>query len=182
VLPGDDDGDDWTVNWTSREDAVQAGISTTVAEGGSVMISDLCSFYHPDTVSPESNIYRSVRNLAIIQNMLAQQKAAFKSAKYLGISIVEDISKVKNSASKAKAIDTNTVIDELLALLTNFGNRAWLYSVDWCKEKLLSDIPYYVYLRSTGKGFDTRLPVIFSGEGGIMNSIIEGDVSLAIFQ
>lgn len=180
VRPGEK-ADQWTSQYSNRKDAVAAGISTSIVSGGSVLISDLVTFYHPDSVPATSNIYRSVRNNAIIQNILANEKARFDSISYQGISIVADKSKVSNAISKAKVIDTKDVVAELLDLADDFGGYAWIYSAAWTKERILADVPYHVSLRAAGKGFDCRLPVIFSGEGGIMTVATEADISLATF-
>lgn len=180
VRPGDK-ADQWTTEYSNRKDAVNAGISTSIVSGGAVLISDLLTFYHPDDVPATSNIYRSVRNNAIIQNILSNEKARFDSSEYTGISIVEDVSKVSNAISKAKVKDIKDVVAELLDLADDFGGHAWLYSAQWTKDRILADVPYHVSLRAAGMGFDTRLPVIFSGEGGIMTVTTEADISLAVF-
>lgn len=180
VRPGDK-ADQWTSEHSNRDDAVKAGISTSVVSGGAVLISDLVTFYHPDSVPVSSNIYRSVRNNAITQNILDNVKKRYDSTTYQGISIVENKTKVTDSIDQEKVIDKNNVVDEQLSLVDGFGKKSWIYSAAWSMERILSDVNYHVALRAAGKGFDTKLPVIYSGEGGIMNNKVEADISLAVF-
>lgn len=180
VRPGEQE-DQWTSEYSNRDAAVHAGISTSVVSGNAVLISDLVSFYHPDSVPINSNIYRSVRNLAIIQNVLANEKTRFDSIAYQGVSIVADKTKVTDSIDQEKVIDRNTVVSDLLSLVSGFGKKAWVYDAEWSKNRIASNVNYHVALRAAGKGFDTKLPLIFSGEGGIMNNKVEADISLAVF-
>ena len=106
--------------------------------------------------------------------MLYNYRLNFERDKWKGISIVSDTAKVANVTSREKARDTDSVIDDLVAIADAFAENAWIYESDYSKENLS------VTLRSGLTGFDIVLPVILSGEGGIYNSVITFDTSIAV--
>jgi len=178
IRPGDD-ADRWTSLFDDRDLAVKSGISPTLVKNGVVTLQNVVSFYRPAAVDPKSNGFRSMRNIAIIQNLLFNEKNAFAQAKWQGITIVSDISKVTNTTSRLKARDVNAVIDELLSLAKIFEANAWIFAASFTIDKLKEGDK--VVLRGSGNGFDITLPVVLSGEGGILNQEIEFDTSLAVF-
>lgn len=170
--------DRWTRSYDDRDTAVKAGISTTVVEGGAVLLQDVVSFYHPDSVSDDSNGYRSMRNISIIQNLLDNIRSNFKAEGWQGISIVADVAKVTNPIDRQKARDLDAVLDDLVALAESFESRAWLFSAAFTVNKLKSG--GYLAIRSGGKGFDMVFPVLLSGEGTIFNNEVHFDTSLSV--
>ncbi len=181
-LPGirvGDDPDKWTKDFDNRDLAVKSGISPTFSKNGVVNLQNVVSFYRPAAVAPESNGYRSMRNFSIIQNLIFNQKNTFNQEKWKGITIVADVSKVSNPTSRLKARDVNAVLDELLSLAGIFEDNAWIFSASFTIDKLKEGDK--VVLRPAGNGFDINLPVVLSGEGGILNQVIEFDTSLAVF-
>jgi hypothetical protein len=168
----------WTTEYDNRDYAVKNGVGTTMEKGGVLTIQNVLSFYNPVAVPMASNGYRSMRNISIIQNMLAAVRAAFEAEKWSGVSIVVDVAKVGNATDRAKARDLGSVVDDLLALTEGFGNRAWVSSAAWTKERIAAG--GLVTIRAGANGFDFTLPVLLSGEAGIYNGVIEFDTSLAI--
>lgn len=173
VWPGDT-SDRWTNTYDNRDQAVQGGVSTTLIKNGVMTAQNVITFYRPDDVAPESNGYRPMRNISIIQNMLYNYRQNFEREKWKGITIVEDTAKVSDINDREKARDTDAVIDDLVALADAFAGKAWLYTASYTKQSLSVD------LRSGLTGFDITFPVILSGEGGIFNSLITFDTSIAI--
>lgn len=171
--------DRWTSKYDNRDAAVKNGISPTLVKNGVVTLQNVVSFYRPASVSQDSNGYRSMRNMAIIQNLLANQKANFEQAKWKGITIVEDVVKVSNVTARLKARDVNSVIDDLVVLARNYEALAWLFSASFTIDELKKGDK--VILRGSGNGFDIQFPVVLSGEGGILNQEIVFDTSLAVF-
>jgi len=168
----------WTTDYANRDYAVQNGVGTTMEKSGVLTVQNVLTFYNPAAVPLSSNGYRSMRNISIVQNMLAAVRAAFEAEKWSGCSIVVDVSKVGNATDRAKARDIGSVVDDLLALTEGFGNRAWIYSAAWTKEQISAG--GLVVIRAGTNGFDFTLPVLLSGEAGIYNGVIEFDTSLAI--
>jgi phage tail sheath gpL-like len=169
---------DWTTEYDNRDYAVQKGIGTTMEKGGVLTIQNVLTFYRPSSMPVASNGYRSMRNISIIQNMLNAIRVNFERDKWAGCSIVADTAKIGNALSRAKARSIGDVTDDLLALITGFGNRAWLYDAEWSKKKVAAG--GLVSIRSGSNGFDCSLPVLLSGEAGIFNTVIEFDTSLAV--
>lgn len=166
----------WTDDYDNRDSAVKAGISPTMADSGyTVRLQNVLTFYHPDSVPTSSNGYRSMRNISIIQNILAGVKVNFAQEKWQGISIVEDVNKVTNGLSKDKARSVNSVITDLNALIDAWVSRAWLYQGSFSKDGLT------VAIRSGGVGFDSVVPVVLSGEGGILDTRVDFDTALTVF-
>ena len=181
VLTGIDPGptgDRWTSDYDNRDIAVRSGVSPTLVANGAVTLQNVVSFYHPDNVPVDSNGYRSMRNISIIQNMLFNVALNFEQEKWQGISIVEDTARVGNATSRQKARDTDSVIDDLVALARSFASRAWLYNDSFTIDRLRSG--NNVTIRSGTNGFDSVFPVILSGEGGILDTVIEFDTSIAV--
>lgn len=178
VLPGVIPGavaDRWTSSYTNRETAVAAGIGTTVVKGGSVYISDFLTFYHPTTIPATSNGYRTQRHISIQQNMLYNYMVKFQSEKWIGCSIVEDVTKVANIVDRQKARDAQAVLDDLIALVRSFRDNAWVYEVD---DYTIPNIS--VQIRAGNTGFDTVVPVILSGELGILDNQIQVDTAITV--
>jgi phage tail sheath gpL-like len=166
----------WTDTYDNRDSAVKAGISPTIADSGfTVRLQNVLTFYHPASVPVGSNGYRSMRNISIVQNILNSVKTNFAQEKWQGISIVSDVNKVSNSLSKDKARSSSSVITDLVALADAFASRAWLYDAAFTKENLT------VSIRTGGIGFDSVMPVVLSGEGGILDTRVDFDTALTVF-
>ncbi len=168
----------WTNDYDNRDQAVQGGVSTTFVKNGVLTLQNLITFYRPTSVAPESNGYRAMRNISIIQNILYNMWLLFEQVKWKGITIVADTAKVANVDSRKKARDVGDVIDELLAYADECAAHAWLYSAVYTKSQLKQGDK--VVLRAGLTGFDITFPVIFSGEGGITNTLITFDTSIAV--
>lgn len=176
VWPGDN-ADQWTSDYDSRDLAVKSGVSPTTIKNGAVVMQNVVSFYRPDSVPVASNGYRSMRNISITQNVLNAVRLNFEQAKWQGISVVSDVNKVGNATSKAKARDPSSVIDDLTALALDFESRAWIFSADFTIDALRD--AGSVTIRAGGTGFDSLLKLIYSGEGGILDNVVEFDTSIA---
>jgi len=181
ILPGVWPGglSEWNSQYSGRDTALKAGISPTLVEGGAVVLQNVATFYHPDNVPVDSNGYRSQRNISIIQNLLFNVKLNFSQEKWQSITIVDDVTKVSNTVDREKAKDVDAVIDDLVALATAFEGNAWIFSAGFTVSKLQEG--GLVVIRPGGTGFNTTLPVVLSGEGGIFDNIIQFDTSLAVF-
>ncbi len=177
IDPGDT-AERWSSQFDNRNTAVTAGVGTTLVKNGVVTLQNIMSFYHPDSIPVSSNGYASMRNISILQNILNSIKTTFSATKWQGISIVADTQKVTNIVDRQQARDIDSVIDELVALAVAFESRAWIFTsaftIDGLKEAGA------VAIRTGTNGFDTIIPVILSGEGGIFNNEVEFDVSTAI--
>jgi hypothetical protein len=177
IFPGTD-SDRWTNDYDNRDLAVKSGIGTTLAKSGVLTIQNLVSYYRPADVPVASNGYRSMRNISIIQNMLNAAKVNFAREAWQGISIVADVTLVADVSSRLKARDTNSVLDDLVELARQFGNRAWIFSAAFTIGELKK--PGAVTIRSGANGFDNIFKTILSGEGGILNTEVVFDTSLAV--
>lgn len=173
-----DDADRWTNKYDNRDAAVKAGISPTLVKSGVLTLQNVVSFYRPDDVPVNSNGFRSMRNISIIQNLVNSQKLRFELDKWKQITVVADTTKV-NPNSKTKARDIDAVLDELISLAGDFESNAWIYSAAFTVAKLQEG--GYVTLRALNNGFDIRMPVVLSGEGDILNQVIEFDTNLSVF-
>lgn len=168
----------WTSQYDNRDTAVKGGVSPTRIDNGVVTLQNVVTFYRPDNVPVSSNGYRSMRNIAIIQNMLFNIRLNFEQEKWQGVSIVSDTQRVTNVTDRQKARDVGSVIDDLVALAISFESHAWIYEAAFTIDRL--KLPGAVTIRAGGLGFDNILSVIFSGEGGILDTTSEFDTSLAV--
>lgn len=185
IMPGILTGtgtDRWTDNYSEnggRDLAVRSGVSTTQVKNNTVTLQDMVTFYRPEAVNPESNGYRSQRNIAVLQNINANLRAEFEREFWQGVTVVQDKLRVTDIISAQKARDTNDVIDSLLALTGLFEANALIFSAQFTIDRIKAG--NVVNLRADGRGWDINYPVILSGEGGIFNTEIQFDVSLAVF-
>lgn len=170
--------DRWTNQYDNRNTAVISGVGPTRIQNGVVTLQNVVTFYRPDNVPVTSNGYRSMRNIGIVQNLLYNIRLNFEQAKWQGISIVADTSKVTNLTDRQKARDIDAVLDDLVALARSFESHAWIYESDFTISRL--KVKGMVSIRAGGLGFDSILPVIFSGEGGILDTVVQFDTSLAV--
>jgi phage tail sheath gpL-like len=178
--PTDASGDRWTDDYDNRNSALLSGVSPTRVQNNAVKLQNVATFYHPAGVSTASNAYRSMRNISIIQNVLFNNRLNFEAEKWQGISIVADIAKVTNSIDREKARDRDAVIGDLLALAEEYEGHAWIYSASFTIDQLQSDATL-VEIRVGGDGFNIKLPLVLSGEGGIFDTVAQIDASLAVF-
>jgi phage tail sheath gpL-like len=180
VLPGviPPANSQWNADYDNRDLAVKAGVSPTTVEGNVVKLSSVLTFYHPDSVPITSNGYRSQRNISILQNIMWNIRRNFEQEKWQGISIVADVTKVSNSLDRKKTRDISAVIDDLLALTRAFEGKAWIFSADFTIEKIQAG--GLVTIRPGGTGFDSVLPILLSGEAGILDTKVEFDTALDI--
>ena len=174
VIPGAKD-QRWSDDYDSRDLAVKAGVSPTMVKSGAVVIQNLVTFYHPDSVPDANNGYRNQRNISLLQNISNSVRVNFDQAKWKGISIVNDVTKVTNINSKQKAKDIDAVINDFCSLADEWEANAWIFAASYTKLNL------EVAIRSLSNGFDNVIPLVLSGEGDIINTTIQFDTSIAVF-
>ncbi len=169
----------WTSEYDNRDSALKAGISPTTSSKGVVKMSNVATFYHPDNVPIDSNGFRSMRNISIIQNDLYNTWLNFSQEKWQGIFIVDDVAKVSNATDREKAKDVDAVMDDVVALVKSYESHGWIYSASFTIDKLKEGI--YITIRAGGTGFTIIKPMVLSGEGGIFDNQTYFDTSLAVF-
>ncbi len=180
ILPGPSK-DRWTDNNEGGRDlAIRSGVSTTQVKNNTVTLQDVITYYRPEAVDPNSNGYRSMRNISILQNQLANIRAEWESENWKGISIVEDSAIVRDLVDQEKVKDNEDVKDTLLIINELFAGKSWIFSKAFFVERLKADSGL-VSLRTDGRGWDIKYQTVLSGEGGIFNVKIQFDVSLAVF-
>ena len=177
IHPGEVE-DRWTGSYDNRDLAVKSGISPTRIKAGTVYLQNVVTFYRPDNVSVSSNGYRSMRNISILQNILYNVALNFEREKWKGISIVEDVAKVTSTVDREKARDVGAVIDDLVSLAVAFEGLAWLYTASYTIDQL--KLAGAVSIRSGTTGFDSVFKIILSGEGGIFDTEVQFDTSIAV--
>jgi hypothetical protein len=173
-----DNGEDWTVDYTNRDLAVRSGISPLIVEGGSVKAQNIVTFYRPDNIPEISNMNRRARDLAITQNVLFNIKKNFSGPKWQGFTVVKDKASVTSAVNRAKARDTDDVKDDILALINSFQGLGWLYDTAFSIQKLKE--AEAVQVRLDGGGFNVSIYLVYSGEGGIIDTRCYVDCSIAI--
>lgn len=173
VWPGEK-ANRWTDDYDNRDLAVKGGLSTTLTKNGTLFMQNIDTFFRPVSIPADSNYFRQMKNISIAQNVLYNWKNNFESIKWKGIFIVEDVTGVIDATAKLKARDVETVKDDVIALIDAFVGLGWIYQGDWSKQN------FTVALRAGLTGFDIYCPLIPSGEGGIFNTLIGMDTSIAI--
>lgn len=177
IIPGLK-SEQWTTEYSNRDYAVKNGVGTTKEDAGVLLIQDVLTFYRPSNVAIKNNGYRSQRNISILQNIGTSIRKNFLTEKWKGCSIVDDVANVGDSVDREKARDKGMVLDDMLALTDAWGNKAWLYSKKFTIDKIKNGST--IVLRPGGKGFNTTIPIILSGEGTIFNNAVEFDTSITV--
>jgi phage tail sheath gpL-like len=162
----------WTDDPAVRDAAIKAGISTTKVVGNSILIDGMVTMYRPAAVAVQNNAYRSVRNISILQNILASHRAFWASRP--SFTIVEDAA-IVDSNEKAGVLDQSAVEDFNSSLALAWAKKAWLWNATYTADNQT------VTIREPANGFDITLPAILSVEGVISNTTVEVDISLAVF-
>jgi len=168
----------WSSDYTARDSALKQGITSVVVENGIVTLKNVVSFYHPGSIALASNAFLSMRNISIIQNLGNSISLNFKREKWLSITIVSDVTKISSTISREKVRDIDAVIGELVALAKEWEGNAWLFESDFTIDRLAAG--NLVTIRAGNNGFDMTIPVLLSGEGGILNTTVQFDASSAI--
>ena len=171
--------DRWTSDRDNRNIAVAAGISPTRVIAGNVVLQNLVSYYRPASVPVSSNGNREMRNLSVTKNILASQKTFFTREKWQDFDIVEDVNKVTNPTAKARARDVNSVLDDVILLVNQWAGIGWLFNASFTIGRLKED-PSLIAIRTNSDGFNITIPVLYSGIGNIIDSVVEYDISFAV--
>ena len=179
IWPGEK-ADRWTSEYDNRDIAVKNGISPTkVKSGFDVFMQNMVTFYRPDSVPVSSNSYRSMRNIGIMQNVAFNVRRVAEGEKWQGIFIVADVAAVTSTTDRTKARDVDSWKDDLMALAREFEAKGWIFSSSFTIDELKK--AGSVTIRDGGTGFDSILSIVFSGEGGILDTVIQHDTSIAVF-
>ena len=179
IWPGEK-ADRWTSDYDNRDIAVKGGISPTkVKSGSNVFMQNMVTFYRPDSVPVSSNSYRSMRNIGILQNVAFNVRRVAESEKWQGIFIVADAAAVTSTVDRTKARDVDSWKDDLMLLAREFESKGWIFSSSFTIDELKK--AGSVTIRDGGTGFDSILSIVLSGEGGILDTVIQHDTSIAVF-
>jgi phage tail sheath gpL-like len=171
--------DDWTSDYDQRDQAVKAGISPTLVVGSTVYLQDVVTFFHPVSVAPANNIYRSQVQVSKWQNILDNYFRLFDGPNYKGQTLVSDVNQVTDPLVRPKVKDANVVMGDLVQFAKLLGGAALVYSSAWIIEKLQKERATRLVLRTAADGFDILYPLILSGEARFFNTTIEADASIA---
>lgn len=161
----------WTKDDTVRDTAVKSGIATTRVIDGVLAIDGMVTMYRPSTVAPQNNLYRSFRNIAISQNLANFHRQIWEVAK--NKTIVADVA-VVDPSEKEFVMDIDGAKDLNNAWADGSEGKAWIYNAAHTKETQV------VTIRDLANGFDHILQVIYSAEGVVSNTVVVGDISLAV--
>lgn len=178
ILPGVFPGASrWTDQYDNRNSAVANGISTTISIDTTVKLQNVVSFYRPNSIPQANNGYRSMRNISITQNVLNDLNLYFSYPDWKDITIVKDVKKVSNAAAKARAKDDSSLRDALSNRAGQYEGLAWIYSAEPTIKALAQDGA--ITIRQGGTGFDWSMPLMYSGEGGILNGVVLFDINIS---
>lgn len=165
----------WTKDYTTGRDlAVKENISPTIVKDGvNLFLQNVVTFYRPANVPASSNGYKSVRSIAIIQNMLFKLREVFEADAWQGISIVADSSKVTDQVAALKARDILDVVTELNNFSDFAESKSWIFDAAFSKEKSV------VTIRTLNNGFEITYKWKMSGEAQIYNVTQQFDTNIS---
>ena len=171
VGPGDV-ADRWTKDYSVRDSAVKGGISPTRVKSEEVFMQNMITFYRPTSIPSSSNGYKSMRSLAIIQDVLFKIRETFESEKWQGVTIVEDKSLVTDFEAKQKARSELDVKVDINNLASFFAGKSWFFNAAFAQENST------VTLRANSNGFDVDFKWKMSGEAQIYNVQSSFDINI----
>ena len=87
---------------------------------------------------------------------------------------MEDVAFV-DPAEKPYVRDIESIEDLNADMLEVMGRKAMLYDYRYSVENQT------VTLREANNGFDSVIPLIYSAEGVVSDTVVEADISLAVF-
>jgi phage tail sheath gpL-like len=177
VYPGAK-ADRWTSDSDNRELAIKSGISTTRVLNDEVYIQNLITFYHPDNVPVDSNGWRAFAHISVTQNIAYNWRLNFSQEKWQGTYNVANTMAVSNPTARAKARDANSVLDDIVNLVTSFEKMGWIYSKKYTIDQL--KVPGTVTARTGNLGWDAKVKLIYCGIGWIINTEVQFDTSIAV--
>ncbi len=178
-LPGINGGSSvnrWTNDHTNRDLAVKAGIGTTRVEASTVYLQDVITFYHPGSVAASSNGYKSMRNIAILQNILTAVFDNFRSEKWQGASVSTDVADITSFESRQKAFDITGVREDMFTLARAMAGRNWITDLPFTLAALSE--PGAIAIRSLSNGFNISLKIKLPGEVNVVVTTIDFDINL----
>lgn len=164
----------WTKNLDTRDVAVKSGISPSVVKSGvQLLIQNVQTFYRPANVPTTSNGYKSFRSITLLNNIKVKMREVFETAKWQGINIVADASKVTDPAGKLTAKDVLAVQTELNNLSDFYESKGWIFDAAFPKANST------VVIRALSNGFDVVYKFKLSGEGQVINITQSFDTNIA---
>ncbi len=153
----------WTADYSVRDSAVKGGISPTRVISEEVFLQNIITFYRPTSVPASSNGYKSMRSLAIIQDVLFKLRETFEAEAWQGITIVDDKSIITDFEARQTARDLLDVRTTVNNLADFFASKAWLFNATFAKENSI------VLIRAASNGFDINFKWKMSGESQVYN-------------
>ncbi|GMO27992.1 MAG: hypothetical protein Pg6A_15780 [Termitinemataceae bacterium] len=172
-----DDVDNFTSQYTYRDNLLHAGIMPLIVQDGVTQLSNTITTYHPGTISQDNNAFRRFVDISKTQNILFNIHAIFSTAKWRGFSVVEDAGLVGNPKVRAKCRDRIAVVGELFSLIDQFYDMGILFSKTPSINSLKQ--PDAITLRPDGSGFNILMASQYSGEGGIISGVITIDTGVS---
>jgi hypothetical protein len=119
-----------------------------------------------------------MRDISIGQNILYNVFKLFSSDRWKGFTVVKDAGRIQSMSARKRARDRDAVLGDLLTIIEGFLGLGWLYDTAFTLAQL--NDPASIEIRVDGSGFNVSLSLIYSGEGGILDTIVYADTSLAI--
>jgi phage tail sheath gpL-like len=163
----------WTKNYSDRDIAVKAGISPTKVISEQAFMQNVVTFYRPASVPTGSNGYKSMRSIAVLQDITNKLRETFEAEAWQGISIVADASTVTDFAAKQKTRDILDVQTTLNNLANFFESKGWIFDAAFAQENS------EVTIRAGSNGFDINFKWKMSGEAQIYNIQSSFDINIA---
>lgn len=170
--------DRWTNNYDRRDEAVRNGVSTSFAKNNLLTISKLITFYHPDAVPQANNGYRDFLSISKNQNITNAYRNNFYAKFWKQITLVQNKQLVSDSVARFSVRDIDDVISALIQFTFLIAEKGWIFTPDFTISEIQKGGK--VELRDPPNGFNITYSYILSGEGGIFNSRLEFDTSIAI--
>jgi phage tail sheath gpL-like len=158
LAAGDDSAQE---NYTTRNNAVAKGASTSIKNGSVAELNDIITFYHPDSEPIPSRRY--VVDLVKLQNVVFNVRMIMEADNLKGAPFVSDATPTTNP----KAVQPKTIKTALMNLANSLAAFAVIQEPEFTKENLTVQIS-----SQNPKRFDVKYPVKLSGNVEVISADI----------
>lgn len=127
-----EDSEQWTI--AERDEAVKAGLSTTIVKNGIMYLSDVVTMYRPDGEAVPA--YRHVVDIIKVMNIVFNLDLIFATAEWDGAPLIPDEQPTANRSAKKPRM----AIAAICAMHDNLGLEAIISDPDFAKNNTFAEI------------------------------------------
>ena len=146
------------LNFTERDQAVKAGLSTSEQSDSSAFLSDTVTFYHPDGETPPAHRY--VVDNVKLQQLIYNLQLIFEADEWKGAPLVPDDQVIKNKAARKP----KDAVAAVASMVDAAGSQALISDPDTAKGTITAVID-----SNNPKRLNVAVTVQLSGNSNVID-------------